>query len=90
MTFAPDKYLPLADGRMGKHTLTEGIFSDDVQHLARADQAGGAVVKRETNQQLRAHKAGMGVGVYNQNQPTARRITLSKSVDLRTSLWSQS
>ena len=76
VTIALDKYLPLAEDRTGKHPLADGIFSDNVKHLARADQVRGAVIKRDIDQTLRAHKVGAGAGVHNQNQPTARRTTL--------------
>ena len=76
MTIALDKYLPLAEGQTGEHPFVDRIFSDNVKRLAKADQVCGAVIKRDIDQTLRAHKAGAGVGVHNQNQPTARRTTL--------------
>ena len=64
MTIALDKYLPLAEGQTGEHPFVDRIFSDNVKRLAKADQVWGAIIKRDIDQTLRAHKRLARVSRY--------------------------
>ena len=60
MLVAFDVDFALANGRAGEYAFAKGVFCDDIEFFAGADDVGGAVIDGEIHEPFGADQTGMG------------------------------